>query len=135
MAVNSLLSIFLSDLTSGTVGFLVSTGLIVIFGEIVPQAICQRHGLRAGAYLSYLLWVLIVVTFLIALPIATILDIVLGAEEGEVITKNKLQQQIASMARDNLVEKTEHAILKACIDLKEKNVFDIIDANNTMIEN
>jgi len=38
------------------------------------------------------------------------------------------------MARDNLVEKTEHAILKACIDLKEKNVFDIIDSNNTMIE-
>lgn len=29
----------------GVVGFLVSTGVIVILGEIAPQAICSRHGL------------------------------------------------------------------------------------------
>lgn len=119
---NSLLSILLSDLTSGTVGFLTSTALIVVFGEIVPQAICQRHGLRAGAYLSCLLWVLIAVTFFIALPIATILDCVLGAEEGEVLSKNKLKQQIDLMKKDAGVDKAEHVILKAVIDLKEETV-------------
>lgn len=105
-------------------GFLVSTALIVVFGEIVPQAICQRHGLRAGAYLAPLLWILIVVTFLIALPIATILDCVLGAEEGEVLNKNKLKQQIDLMKKDKDIDlnETEHVILKAVIDLKNENV-------------
>jgi metal transporter CNNM len=36
--VNALLSIFMADLAGGTFGFLLSTFLIVIFGEIVPQA-------------------------------------------------------------------------------------------------
>ena len=39
VAVNSLLSIFMASFTSGTVGFLTSTIMIVIFGEILPQAL------------------------------------------------------------------------------------------------
>ena len=42
VAVNSLLSILLADKTGGAVGVLSSTFLIVIFGEIVPQAACSR---------------------------------------------------------------------------------------------
>jgi metal transporter CNNM len=45
VAVNSLTSIMMADMTSGLAGFLVSTALIVIFGEIVPQAICTKHAL------------------------------------------------------------------------------------------
>lgn len=36
VAVNSLLSILLADATSGTTGFLLSTAIIVLFGEILP---------------------------------------------------------------------------------------------------
>ena len=42
VAVNALLSILMADLTDGTLGFLVSTVVIVIFGEITPQALCSR---------------------------------------------------------------------------------------------
>jgi metal transporter CNNM len=38
VAVNALLSILLADLAGGIVGFISSTFLIVIFGEILPQA-------------------------------------------------------------------------------------------------
>jgi hypothetical protein len=46
VAVNSLLSIIMASFTSGTVGFLTSTILIVIFGEILPQALVSvdAHG-------------------------------------------------------------------------------------------
>ena len=37
VAVNTLLGILMADITGGTVGFLTSTALIVIFGEILPQ--------------------------------------------------------------------------------------------------
>lgn len=42
--VNSTLTILMDDLTSGLIAVCTSTLMIVIFGEIVPQAICSRHG-------------------------------------------------------------------------------------------
>merc|ERR1719356_1987710 len=48
VGVNSLLSILMADLTSGVVGFIASTVAIVIFGEIIPQALCSRYSLQIG---------------------------------------------------------------------------------------
>lgn len=46
-----LAAIFLDDLTGGggVLGILLSSGLIVVFGEVLPQALCAQHGLRVGA--------------------------------------------------------------------------------------
>ena len=90
--VNSLLSIIMSDIAGGGVALVASTGLIVIFGEIVPQAICSRHGVAAGAYLSWLLWIALIVTFIFSYPIAAILDKTLGEEVGEVMNKSKMKK-------------------------------------------
>ena len=90
--VNSYLSILMSGIAGGLVGLVASTGLIVIFGEIMPQAICSRHGVRAGAYLSWLLWITICLVFIIAYPIAAILDKILGEEVGVVMTKQKMKK-------------------------------------------
>ena len=43
--VNSLISILLDSVTQGMVAVLVATFVILIFGEIIPQAICVRFGL------------------------------------------------------------------------------------------
>ena len=90
--VNSILSILMADIAGGVIAVVTSTALIVVFGEIVPQAICSRHGVKAGAYLSWLLWITIVVTFIFAYPIAAILDKVLGEEVGVVMTKTKMKK-------------------------------------------
>ncbi|XP_042885407.1 metal transporter CNNM4-like [Penaeus japonicus] len=47
--VNSTLTILLDELSSGLVAVIGSTAGIVVFGEIIPQAICSRHGLAIGA--------------------------------------------------------------------------------------
>ena len=47
--VNAVIAVLLADLTSGLIGTCVTTGLIVVFGEIVPQSICSRHALYVGA--------------------------------------------------------------------------------------
>ena len=42
--VNAAIAVLLADLTSGLVGTLVTTALILVFGEILPQSVCSRHG-------------------------------------------------------------------------------------------
>ena len=69
VAVNALLSILLADLTSGLVGFLASTILIVIFGEILPQASCSRYALFIGAKAVPIVKVIMVFLYVFAKPI------------------------------------------------------------------
>ena len=88
VAVNSGLSILLGDLTSGIVGLLVSTAIITVFGEIIPQALCSRYSLFVGAHTTWLIYFFIFVTFPISFPISAILDKVLGEEVGNVLSKN-----------------------------------------------
>lgn len=59
-----------------------STVLIVIFSEILPQAICSRHGLAVGAFFAIPVRLLTVIWFIIAWPIAKLLDLLLGKHQG-----------------------------------------------------
>jgi len=52
VAVNSTLSIFLGSLASGFMAGLIATALIVVFGEIIPQAAFSRYALTLGAQFS-----------------------------------------------------------------------------------
>ena len=45
VAVNSTMAVFLGEISSGVFAMLVSTGLIVVFGEIIPQATFTRFAL------------------------------------------------------------------------------------------
>lgn len=82
----------MAEVTSGMIGFVSSTFLIVIFGEIVPQSICSRFGLQAGYMLRGLLWCTVIFTFVISYPIAAILDKVLGEDVGTSYSHNQLKK-------------------------------------------
>lgn len=73
VAVNAALSIVMADMTSGTTGFLISTFTIVIFGEIIPQALCSRHPLFIGAHTIYITWFIMFLLYLICKPMSVIL--------------------------------------------------------------
>ena len=124
--VNSLLSILMSDIAGGVIALLSSTALIVIFGEIVPQAICSRHGVKAGAYLSPLLWVTIVVTFVFAFPISAILDKVLGEEVGAVMTKTKMKKLFDIQEKEMNIEAQENRIMQATLSLGERPISQVM---------
>lgn len=51
--VNTLLSILMAEYTGGVIGLFASTFLIVIFGEIVPQALVRRKKLDGGVLGEY----------------------------------------------------------------------------------
>lgn len=92
--VNSILTILMDDLTSGLIAVIFSTLAIVIFGEIMPQAICSRHGLAVGAKTIYITKFVILLTFMVAYPISKILDFMLGEEIGNVYNRERLKELV-----------------------------------------
>jgi metal transporter CNNM len=90
VTVNSALAIFMGDLTSGAMGLILSTGIITIFGEIIPQAVCSRYALVVGAHTTWFIYIFMAVTFPISYPVSAILDKILGEEVGNVISRNMM---------------------------------------------
>ncbi|XP_068654238.1 DUF21 domain-containing protein At1g47330-like isoform X2 [Aristolochia californica] len=69
MAMESL-PIFLDKLVPPWAAILVSVTLILMFGEILPQAICSRYGMMVGAALAPLVRILLLLFFPVAYPIS-----------------------------------------------------------------
>lgn len=103
---------------------LVSTVLVLIFGEILPQALCARYGLVIGANLAWLVQGLIIVEFIIAWPISKFLDWMLGKSHGTVYRKAELKElvHVHEQHPDAHLTPEEGNILKAVLDFKEKTV-------------
>ncbi|KAH8741974.1 hypothetical protein FG386_002349 [Cryptosporidium ryanae] len=90
VTVNTGLSILISELTSGWLGFTVSTILILILGEIIPQAICSRYGLYIGGFFSPFIRLIQVTLYPILRPISFVLDKVVGKNSEKLYNKEEL---------------------------------------------
>ncbi|XP_055343236.1 LOW QUALITY PROTEIN: unextended protein-like [Paramacrobiotus metropolitanus] len=128
--VNTTLTILMDDLTSGLVAVIGSTMAIVIFGEIVPQAICSRHGMAVGANTIWLTKFFMLVTFPLSYPISRILDYFLGAEIGHVYNRERLMELIKVTHGMSDLEQEEVNIISGALELKRKNVAQIMTPLN-----
>ncbi|KAH8071210.1 DUF21-containing protein [Aureococcus anophagefferens] len=130
--VNAMIAILLSDMTSGVVGGLVTTALIVVFGEIIPQSVCSRYALRIGARSVPLVWLFVGVCFAAAYPIAKLLDYVLGGEMSAVFTKNELKSLILLNVEDpkrqaqSGLTSEDGRILAGALTFKDRKVADVM---------
>ncbi|KAG1140796.1 hypothetical protein G6F37_008768 [Rhizopus arrhizus] len=130
--VNETLPIVLDSLTGGG-GFwaiLISTAMIVIFGEIIPQSICVRYGLAIGAKSSKIVLVIMYILYPIAYPTSLILNYFLGASGGTIYKKAGLKCLVSMHQSDDMEGLTEDEvhIISSVLDLKEKRVYDIMIA-------
>ena len=126
--VNNTLTIFLDTLTGGggTIAIIFSTIGIVIFGEIIPQALCSRHGLMVGAHTILLTKFFMLLTSPMSWPLSKILDCVLGAEIGTVYNRERLIELMKVTEQYNGLEKKEINIVHGALVLKQKNVMDVM---------
>ncbi|KTF78922.1 hypothetical protein cypCar_00037497 [Cyprinus carpio] len=125
--VNTTLTILLDDIAgSGLIAIVVSTIGIVIFGEIVPQAICSRHGLAVGANTILLTKFFMILTFPASYPVSKLLDHVLGQEIGTVYNREKLLEMLRVTDPYNDLVKEELNIIQGALELRTKTVEDVM---------
>ena len=105
VAVNALLSILLADKAGGLVGFISSTLLIVIFGEIAPQAVCSRHALKIGSLTAPLVRVFLFLLYPIAKPLALSLDYALGEELVTIYSSSEIRKILEIHVQENALDK------------------------------
>ncbi|CEP13929.1 hypothetical protein [Parasitella parasitica] len=134
--VNETLPILLDGvLGGGWQAVVISTALIVIFGEVIPQSICVRHGLAIGAKTAWAVLILMYIMYPIAYPTALLLDFFLGESHGTVYKKAGLKSlvslhQAVHPSDVDALTADEVTIIGAVLDLKSKPVSFIMTPMN-----
>lgn len=135
VAVNSALSIFLGSIVSGFIACLAATFLIVIFGEIIPQAAFSRYALILGAKFAWLVKLFIIILFPICWPIAWILDRILGDEMPNIYSKTELVKIIEEHEdlKESELDADEEKILKGALSYSDKITQEIMTPRTEVI--
>ncbi|XP_028852010.1 metal transporter CNNM4 isoform X1 [Denticeps clupeoides] len=129
--VNTTLTILLDDLIGSGLGAVVASTIgIVIFGEIVPQALCSRHGLAVGANTIVLTKFFMLLTFPLSYPVSKLLDCVLGQEIGTVYNREKLVEMLKVTEPYNDLVKEELNMIQGALELRTKTVEDVMTPLN-----
>lgn len=122
--VNATATVLLEEIIDGILAIIGSTIGIVIFGEIIPQAICSRKGLVVGAKTVGLTKLFMLLTFLISYPLSKILDYALGPDVGSSYTRRQILELVKRTTKD--IEQHEMAIVAGALTLKSKAVGDLM---------
>jgi metal transporter CNNM len=126
VAVNAALSILMGELAGGLVGFIVSTAVITIFGEIVPQATCSRYALYIGSRSIRIVQVFMFALFPIAKPIAMVLDKVLGEEMGQTYTAKEMMKLLLLHETEGKIGSTTAQVMEGALKF-ETNSVNLVD--------
>ncbi|NWS78821.1 CNNM4 protein, partial [Crotophaga sulcirostris] len=125
--VNTTLTILLDDLIGSGIGAVVASTIgIVIFGEIVPQALCSRHGLAVGANTIVVTKFFMLITFPLSYPISKLLDCILGQEIGTVYNREKLVEMLKVTEPYNDLVREELNMIQGALELRTKTVEDVM---------
>lgn len=128
VAVISTTSLVLEHHFNGLIAAVASTLLIVVFGEIFPQALFVKHALKVTARLAPVLRVMIIVTYPIAKPLQLLLDRLFGREQAKLHSRRELGLIISEHAtdEDSELDEDEVEIIRNTLLLSKKRVRDIM---------
>lgn len=122
--------LFLDKISNPITAIIVSVTAVLIFGEVVPQAICTRYGLAIGAHLSLLVKFLMLITLPISWPLSKLLDCILGTEHGTFFRRAELSalvdfHQQNDYENEEPLSKDEAMIIKGALSMRDKKVRDV----------
>jgi metal transporter CNNM len=121
-------SLVLEQRLNGWLAGVLSTLLIVTFGEIIPQALFSRNPLAWSSAFAPLLRLMIYVTYFISRPLQILLDRLFPHEHAELQSRHELGLMIAEHLHtsESELDDDEVEIIRGALQLSEKRVRDIM---------
>jgi CBS domain containing-hemolysin-like protein len=121
-------SLVLEHQFNGVIAGVVSTLLIVIFGEIFPQALLSRRALFYVGLLAPALRLMIILTYPVSKPLQLLLDQLFKYERQPLQSRHELGIMITEHLgrQESELDEDEVEIIRGALQLSEKRVRDIM---------
>lgn len=129
--INPLLIKYLSvTLISGAT----STFLILIFGEILPNALTKQHAMKIGSLSYPLMRLTIWVFYPICFPLSKMLDILIGKEGVTLFKKEELAEIIREHEKDinSSIDKDEERIILGTLTFSDKKAKEVMTPKRSL---
>lgn len=121
-------SLVLESVLYGLFAGLLTTLIMVIFGEIFPQALFSRKALWYCSLLAPVMRLMIIITYPISKPLQLLLDKLFKQPPSKLHTRRELGVLISEHVghEDSELDEDEVEIIKGALQLSEKQVGDIM---------
>jgi len=124
--VNAFLSILMGELFGGIIALVGSTIMIVIFGEIVPQALCSRYALQIGSVVVPLVRVIMFLIYPFAYPMAWALNMILGEELVTTYSSGEMRKLLQIHVAEGRFDQETGQAMAGALAFKEMSVKDVM---------
>lgn len=131
VAVNSAIALVMSEIATGVIAGIISTGLIFVFGEVIPQALFSRHAFAVGSKTTWLVRIFMVIMWVVAKPLSMILDAIFGKELTERFDKSELEM-ILDEHVESSIDSDEKRIMVGAMNFSDKVAMDVITPVNVL---
>jgi metal transporter CNNM len=128
VAVATTMPLVLNTSLSGLSAGIISTLALVVFGEILPQALFARHALSLYSIFYIPLKTMIVATYVLSKPLQIMLDKLVGKHGIQLHTRHELGVLVSEHlgADESELDEDEIEIIRGALQLSEKRVRDIM---------
>ncbi len=128
VAAVSATSLVLEQRFDGWLSGIMSTLLIVVLGEVVPQAIFAKNPLMWASWLSPIIRVMMVVSYIVSKPLQLLLDKLIGKHVSPLQSRHELGLLITEHVNtpQSELDDDEIEIMRGALNLSEKRVRDIM---------
>ncbi len=131
-AVVAAMSLILESVFGGIIAGIITTGLVTIIGEILPQTIFVRYGYRFSRYFFWLLDIIFILFYPVAKPLTMLLDRLLGEELPNIYSREELTHLVEEHAHtdDSTIDVDESRIVRGALQYSTLRAGDIMTPIN-----
>jgi metal transporter CNNM len=127
VAAVSATSLVLESAFYGLIAGVATTLLMVVFGEILPQAYFTRHALSFCSRLAPVMRLMILLTYPVSKPLQLLLDQLFKGEVAHLQSRHELGMMISEHlgTKESELDEDEVEIIRGALQLSEKRLRDI----------
>jgi metal transporter CNNM len=108
------------------VNFFKHSFLIVIFGEIVPQAACQRYSLEVGSLMVPVVRVIMVLLLPVSYPLSKGLDYALGEELATTYSSSEMIKLLQIHVHEQVMDPETATAMQGALKYKDMSVKEVM---------